>query len=254
MVKGKPGKRKAPQAEASRPGPAAKRTKANSKEEDETKKLGVTPARKRGRPKKIPDPVEVEVEVEVEAEAEEPNHLEDSEASYHSDEEPKETLSLKELEALFPPKIIKDLKATKPSSGSPSSNKKGATAVYTVMHLKSAAYESPELDILGTYSTPDAANVRVLSFFSDEYDYVTSEWAELRDSKPKAWRNGEVLLARKSRDRPDHEGVNYWIDACGLLSLWAEAGECGARVYSLRQELRTDGLGRGGKVAVFSGE
>ncbi|KAI2776541.1 hypothetical protein F4815DRAFT_341755 [Daldinia loculata] len=168
----------------------------------------------------------------------------DDERSDYSeeDEEPRRILTFKELQVAYPLPMIRDLKARKliqdrtPSAAASSNKNKDVTAVYTVAHAKHGPYIGHEFDLLGTYSSLEAANVQVLSFFNAKYQsHMDSD---------------SVLI--KGREVQGDIGACYWIDKNGFLSFYGREENVEFKINIIKQEVWTNGL-VGGRISILSG-
>ncbi|KAI1378829.1 hypothetical protein F4677DRAFT_465898 [Hypoxylon crocopeplum] len=229
MVKIKPKKRGPPMAEMPWPDPVAKRAKMNTKkEEDEDKKLDLASVLKH-------DQEEMKKERDYDATLGNTGPI----GRQAMPKESPETLILKELEAFYPPEMIRELTSPKlrgkgqpqsTSSASSSSNDRSATAVYVVTHVATA----PMCRIVGTYSSVEAANLRVMYIFRESHPELTEDqhWEGRIQGQPE-W------------------GARWWIDKDGLLSLWSDYEWDVCRVCATKQVVGTDGLA-GNLVSVYS--
>ncbi|KAI0149723.1 hypothetical protein F4776DRAFT_602930 [Hypoxylon sp. NC0597] len=178
----------------------------------------------------------------------------------------KKALTLKDLEAIYPPDLIKELNA--PRLGGPGQPKgvltthnSDVSVVYVVTHSKLGQWIDPEFDLVGTYSSAEVANLRVLSLFQEKYPDVTENW---NDESPR--RDGVIAgfstcgdMATVGEDVtmakgcPDEMMTNWWVDDDRALSLWTSAGDDGdSKICATRQEVGTNGLAGGRLCSVCS--
>ncbi|KAI1660272.1 hypothetical protein F4813DRAFT_387134 [Daldinia decipiens] len=158
------------------------------------------------------------------------------------DEKPRRILTFKELQVAYPLPMIRDLKARKlvqdrtPSAAASSNKNKDVAVVYTVAHAKHGPYMGHEFDFLGTYSSLEAANVQVLSFFNAKYQsHLDSD-----------------SVLRKGQEVQGDIGACYWIDKNGLLSFCGREEYVEFKINIIKQEVRTNGL-VGGRTSILSG-
>ncbi|KAI1404894.1 hypothetical protein F4819DRAFT_445883 [Hypoxylon fuscum] len=146
----------------------------------------------------------------------------------------------KELEAVYPRELIEELKAQNSGgegkSTSASSNKNESSGmVYIVTDASKETYEATEFSIAGTYSSVEAANLRVLGiFYKRHYEFLVVD--------ADAWSRSSGETEASSSPRYDDQCFHWWIDSDGLLLLWVMVGDLRHRVIAIKQEVGTNGL------------
>ncbi|OTA84784.1 hypothetical protein M434DRAFT_36320 [Hypoxylon sp. CO27-5] len=265
-----------PVVESPWPAKRAKRSvKKEEEEEDDNSDAG--PAPKRRKTEHIRDSSDDDDDAGAEPD--------DTDTSNETPEE--KGLTPEDLEAIYPHDLIKELLAPKPVAGSgypkrprrPTAESStdntagGPAVVYVVTHSKAGYSVTEEFDIVGTYSTMEAANFKVMSIFHKAYPEFTEVWKDKpsRDDDDDDGGDGgdggggnTSDSSRRSRDpaervkkstgQPDGDKLTYWwVNDDGALSLWTsgEMDDC-YRICATRQEVRTDGFAGGRVVSVCS--
>ncbi|OTA63989.1 hypothetical protein K449DRAFT_20699 [Hypoxylon sp. EC38] len=264
-----------PVVESPWPAKRAKRSVKKEEEEEEDINSDAGPAPKRRKTEHIHDSDDDD---DDDAGAEP-----DTDASNESEEE--KSLTPDDLEVIYPHDLIKELLAPKPVVGSgypkrprrptaessTTNNTAGPAVVYVVTHSKAGYSVTEEFDIIGTYSTVEAANFKVMSIFHEAYPEFTEAWMDKPSLNDDGGDGGSGSgsgntsnSSRRSRDpaervkkstgQPDGDKLTYWwVNDDGALSLWT-SGECDDcyRICATKQEVRTDGFAGGRVVSVCS--
>ncbi|KAI0881255.1 uncharacterized protein GGS22DRAFT_192342 [Annulohypoxylon maeteangense] len=108
----------------------------------------------------------------------------------------------------------------------------GIPAVFVVGFTKNTwRAKTPETGIVGTYSTAEAANIQVMTFFNGEFPALTRRMREA---------SGEKYVMKTPR--LDGDGLAYWVDMDNCLQLFGRDGSGRYAVYACRQEVKGDGF------------
>ncbi|KAI1136790.1 hypothetical protein F5Y05DRAFT_390853 [Hypoxylon sp. FL0543] len=170
----------------------------------------------------------------------------------------KKALTLKDLETIYSPEFIKEVTAPNLGGSHGSRNAQANNAitdvVYVVTHAKSGQWTDPEFDVVGTYGSAEAANLRVLSLFEEMYSEITQQW-NYKPSDGSSHRFSyldEEQTVKKAKGQPKDAETNWWISNDGALSLWANSEAEFYRICATKQVVGTDGLAEGKLNSVSS--